>query len=41
MDVRGEEDMEEADVEFWSAPEVVREKGLKVQVKLILKRQEV
>lgn len=37
MDDGGEEDMEEADAEFRSAPEVARERGLKV--KLILKRQ--
>lgn len=35
----GEEDIEEADVVFRSAPEVARERGLKVQVNLILKRQ--
>lgn len=33
----GEKDIEETDNEFRIAPEVARERGLKVQVKLILK----
>lgn len=39
MGYGGRKDIEEADTEFRIAPEVARERGLKVQVKLILKRQ--